>query len=474
MGKALYRTYRSRALSEVVGQEHITGTLERALKAGRVSHAYLFTGPHGVGKTSVARILAHEINNLPYSDTPHLDIIEIDAASNRRIDDIRDLRDKVHIAPVSAKYKVYIIDEVHMLTGESFNALLKTLEEPPAHAVFILATTEAHKLPATIISRTQRFSFRPGTQSAITAHLKSVAQKEGINIDDDALALIAEHGDGSFRNSLSLLDQLTHVTGGKVTAGDVTGMLGLAPKPQLIALTQATLSGDHQKIAALLTGLEQQGTAPSALVAQLTRVLTEQAAQNPSLYTLIDRLLDVPQAYHPSLKLLTTLVGFAGPQSISMPPQNPPQQPVKNVAQTIAAPAPTSIAEKPAPKPKSKKAKPPADIVELKTLGPKDWNKVLLTAKSQNPPLFAILKQAMPVVQDGALTLTFKFALHSKKLDDAKQKAAVAALLQEVIGTAPHIITAVDKNATPPIITEDPTIAAVTAIMGGGELVKNI
>lgn len=162
MGQALYRKYRSKSLSEIVGQQHIISTLQNALKQGRISHAYLFTGPHGVGKTSIARILAHEVNQLPYSeDTPHIDIIEIDAASNRRIDEIRDLRDKVHIAPTSAKYKVYIIDEVHMLTKEAFNALLKTLEEPPAHVIFILATTEAHKLPETIISRTQQFNFRP-------------------------------------------------------------------------------------------------------------------------------------------------------------------------------------------------------------------------------------------------------------------------------------------------------------------------
>src|SRR4249920_1372704 len=145
MGQALYRTYRSKKLSEIVGQEHITTALDHALKNDTISHAYLFTGPRGVGKTSVARILAHEINGLPYDESrQHLDIIEIDAASNRRIDEIRDLRDKVHIAPSSAKYKVYIIDEVHMLTKEAFNALLKTLEEPPTHAVFILATTETH------------------------------------------------------------------------------------------------------------------------------------------------------------------------------------------------------------------------------------------------------------------------------------------------------------------------------------------
>ena len=162
MAQALYRKYRPKKLSDVVGQEHITSTLDNALKSGKLSHAYLFTGPHGVGKTSIARILAHEVNGLKYDDeSSHLDIIEIDAASNRRIDEIRDIRDKVHISPTSAKYKVYIIDEVHMLTREAFNALLKTLEEPPAHVIFILATTEVHKLPETIISRTQRYSFKP-------------------------------------------------------------------------------------------------------------------------------------------------------------------------------------------------------------------------------------------------------------------------------------------------------------------------
>src|ERR1700712_117496 len=212
MGQALYRKYRSKSLAEIVGQEHVTSTLQNALKNGRVSHAYLLTGPRGVGKTSIARILAHEINGLAYDDEAHLDIIEIDAASNRRIDEIRDLRDRVSTAPSSAKYKVYIIDEVHMLTKEAFNALLKTLEEPPAHVVFILATTEAHKLPETIISRTQRYSFRPVPAEQVIGLLQSIAKKEKITIDSEALALIAEHGEGSLRDSVSLLDQARNLT----------------------------------------------------------------------------------------------------------------------------------------------------------------------------------------------------------------------------------------------------------------------
>src|SRR3990167_544034 len=200
MGQALYRKNRPKSFAEVIGQEQITETLEKAIKDGRISHAYLLAGPRGVGKTSVARILAHEVNKLTYKDESiHLDIIEIDAASNRRIDEIRDIRQKVHIAPTSAKYKVYIIDEVHMLTKEAFNALLKTLEEPPEHCIFILATTEVHKLPETIISRTQRFTFKPVEKDKAIAHLKSIAKKEGIDIEPTALDLLADHGSGRDR-----------------------------------------------------------------------------------------------------------------------------------------------------------------------------------------------------------------------------------------------------------------------------------
>src|SRR6476620_3167321 len=168
MGKALYRKYRSRALKDVVGQEHVTTLLSNAIKSGKTAHAYLFTGPRGVGKTSIARILAHEINELKYDDeSVHLDIIEIDAASNNGVEDIRDLRDRVQITPVSAKKKIYIIDEVHMLSKQAFNALLKTLEEPPEHVVFILATTDIDKVPETIISRTQRHTFRRASEAGI-------------------------------------------------------------------------------------------------------------------------------------------------------------------------------------------------------------------------------------------------------------------------------------------------------------------
>ena len=205
--KALYRKYRPSTLAEVVGQTQVTDPLTKSLKQGKVSHAYLFVGPRGCGKTSVARILAHEVNGFKYEiEDNYVDIIEIDGASNRGIDNIRELREKVAIAPTSGKYKIYIIDEVHMLTKEAFNALLKTLEEPPKHAIFIMATTDAYKVPVTITSRAQVFTFKLADNKVMFDFLKDVANKEKINISDDAIKVIVKRGGGSFRDSLSLLD----------------------------------------------------------------------------------------------------------------------------------------------------------------------------------------------------------------------------------------------------------------------------
>lgn len=317
MGQALYRTYRSRSLGEVVGQEHITQALSAALEKGLISHAYLFTGPHGTGKTSVARILAHAINDLPYNDDNlHLDIIEIDAASNRRIDEIRDLRDKVHIAPTSAKYKVYIIDEVHMLTREAFNALLKTLEEPPEHVVFILATTEVHKLPETIISRTQRFSFKPIELPKVMGHLRSIAKRENLDIDDEALQLIAEHGGGTFRGSISLLDQVRSFNRA-VTAQDIIGLLGIASNSVIHELVKAVEQHDAGRIVSLLRELHDQSAEVNQVAIQLGQVIRDQfinkqlQLSHEQTIRLLTKLLDVPLSSDPNIFLEITLLDIA-------------------------------------------------------------------------------------------------------------------------------------------------------------------
>ena len=249
MGKALYRKYRPCSLDAVVGQSQVTELLAKSLASGKISHAYLFIGPRGCGKTSVARIFAHAINNFDYQiEDDYVDIIEIDGASNRGIDNIRELREKVAIAPTKGKYKVYIIDEVHMLTKEAFNALLKTLEEPPAHAIFIMATTDAYKVPVTITSRAQVYTFKLADADTMTNFLKSVCEQEGIKIDPDALDLVVKRGGGSFRDSLSLLDQISTLSTDTITRELIASALGLPEDDQINELLTAYSTQNVVKI----------------------------------------------------------------------------------------------------------------------------------------------------------------------------------------------------------------------------------
>src|SRR5512145_475567 len=224
MTQALYRKYRPKEWDQVLGQDHVVTTLKNAIAADRVAHAYLFAGSRGTGKTTLARLLAKAVNctnsdpaRRPCNECEHckavndnrfMDLIEIDAASNTSVDDVRDLRDKINFSPSQGKYKIYIIDEVHMLSNQAFNALLKTLEEPPPHAIFVLATTEIHKIPATVLSRCQRHEFRRVPLGEITRHLSAICKSEGIDADPEALNTIARQSSGGMRDAISLLDQL--------------------------------------------------------------------------------------------------------------------------------------------------------------------------------------------------------------------------------------------------------------------------
>lgn len=309
--KSLYRRYRPVKLSDVVGQEQVTKPLLKALEQGKTGHAYLFVGPRGCGKTSVARILAHEINGFKYEiEDDYIDIIEIDGASNRGIDNIRELREKAAIAPTSGKYKVYIIDEVHMLTKEAFNALLKTLEEPPAHVVFIMATTDVYKVPITITSRAQCFTFKLADDETMFNHLKRIVEKEKIPIDDDAIKIIVRRGGGSFRDSLSLLDQISTLSDKQITAELVLSALGL-PQDEIIAdLLNAFKIQDVTSITKRLKDLLNSGIKAETIAEEMLRTIV--ASPSPELIQLLSRLPEVKSPYAEA-KLLVALINPVQP-----------------------------------------------------------------------------------------------------------------------------------------------------------------
>ena len=303
--KALYRKYRPCRLTDVVGQEQVTDILANCLKQGKISHAYLFIGPRGTGKTSVARIFAHEVNGFKYElEDDYVDIVEIDGASNRGIDNIRELREKATIAPTSGKYKIYIIDEVHMLTKEAFNALLKTLEEPPAHVIFIMATTDAYKVPITITSRAQTYTFKLADSKVMLDHIKSIAEKEKINITDDALEIIVKRGGGSFRDTLSLLDQISTLSDDTITKDLVIKSMGLPEDEKITKLLAEYTNGDVVKITTLIKDILSSGVKPETLAEEMIAQIIADPRQE--LLPLLAKLPDV-KAPFPEAKLVVAL-----------------------------------------------------------------------------------------------------------------------------------------------------------------------
>jgi len=288
MTQALYRKYRPKEWAEVMGQDHIVTTLKNAIAADRVGHAYLFAGSRGTGKTTLARLLAKAVNctnpdptKRPCNECDHckavndnrfMDLIEIDAASNTSVDDVRDLRDKINFSPSQGKYKIYIIDEVHMLSNQAFNALLKTLEEPPPHAIFVLATTEIHKIPATVLSRCQRHEFRRVPVGEIVTNLKMIVKAENLQADDDALIQIARQSAGGMRDAISLLDQLSS-TGDKITLALAQTVLGTATSQTVLDTLTSIMDNDPAHGLETIHKALDAGADPRSLARQIVEYL---------------------------------------------------------------------------------------------------------------------------------------------------------------------------------------------------------
>ena len=512
MSKALYRKYRSKKLSEVVGQKHITMVLENALKQGKIAHAYLFTGPRGVGKTSIARILAHEINNLPYSEEDnHPDIIEIDAASNNGVDDIRQLRDNVQVAPFSAKYRVYIIDEVHMLSKAAFNALLKTLEEPPEHAVFILATTDAHKLPATIISRTQQFVFRFISKEDVCAHLEFIAKNEKINISKEAIEIIAERGEGSFRDSISLLDQISSIVekSEKITANLLEETLGLAPRMQINALISAFENQNSNEILQIVRDVRNSGVDLKNFTSQLLSFITENVGEKPYLSQFLMPLaraeksnfiemellsIFIQPSFTPHFSINQNILSQIQQKTISKPKienqktaeisknesENQPslqketfENSQKNENHENDIEIPQKYKEDKSLKsgiPESLDEVQPKNENKNQDLGEKKefkWADFWGAIDEGDKGVQTILKQSGHIFKNGKIKIYTGRPFNQKQLEKAKAQASMGKALKK-IGADGWVIEVF--GTTKP--ASDPAIASVQDLMGGGEMVK--
>ncbi|WP_243293079.1 DNA polymerase III subunit gamma/tau [Bacillus sp. FJAT-47783] len=504
--QALYRVFRPQQFRDVVGQEHVTKTLQNALLQNKFSHAYLFSGPRGTGKTSAAKIFAKAVNcekapvAEPCNECPSCqgitngsisDVIEIDAASNNGVDEIRDIRDKVKYVPASVKYKVYIIDEVHMLSIGAFNALLKTLEEPPKHVIFILATTEPHKIPLTIISRCQRFDFRRISVQSIVARMNDIVENQQINVQQEALQVIASAADGGMRDALSILDQAISFSDEEVTLEDVLLITGSVSQTFITSLVTSIYKKDVSSALKALDDLMNQGKDPLKFIEDLIYyyrdMLLYQTAPNleevlervtideaftllakemspETIYTTIEVLNKSQQEMkwtnHPRVFLEVAIVKLCQDSSSSQNAGGNYQQllqRVQELEQTVVDLKKKGIQSQPSPTPEPKSQpqrnmkggyKTPVGRIQeiLKQATRKDleiiktrWGDLLETLKQQNKVSHAaLLNDSEPVAaSEQAFVLKFKYEIHCKMVAENKNnvQANIESILHGFLGT---------------------------------------
>ncbi len=520
---SLYRQWRPQMFEDIVGQEHIVRTLRNAITNSRVVHAYMFSGPRGTGKTSTAKVFAKALNCsegptvkpcgkcvscLAVKEGNALDVIEIDAASNRGIDEIRDLRDKVRFSPAQGRYKVYIIDEVHMLTMEAFNALLKTLEEPPSHAIFILATTESNRVPSTILSRCQRFDFNRLNVTQLSEHLRKICEEIGVSFEPDALTLIARKAEGSARDALGLLEQVSG-SGDRLTTALISEMLGATGFDRLDEIARAIGEGNPGKLYPLISDTLSSGTDPRQLLAEVGEHFMDMmlASECPDRLDLLHSgeerfaelsksselfakgrlnsiirsigigLAEIGKAQNPRLTMELFLARLLGPQDAEQVQEGTARQAGEPAAPKRAARPQQAREDVPAPAPLKRAAEPhkpqegqaPAEGARQQAeearkpqsqdsqKQPEAWARILDELRRRSVKVEALARQGKAIMEGELVVLEYSadWSFHHQKMTEPVNEKVMSEAVKAVLGEGAGFISRLSAEGAKPASQPD-------------------